>query len=314
MPLDLTRVLDALTPDVWRQYENEFTPEISAIVQSGILETLARFNVGDEGLLVNLPFWKDIEGDDEVWTSGHETEPGKITAEKEVAAIFTRIKSFGAEDLVRIFSGSDALGTIIMKFTKYWDRRRQALLLAIMKGIFAAALEQHVADHPTETAGHPLFVRALNLMGDASENIRAWVMHSSVRSDLAIKKLLDPKPTEPGSATAPEFDSYLGRRVIVDDSAPVSGNVFTTYAFGAGSIAYAEGTPPDAVEIVREGKKSQTLIINRKRFIMHPRGFKWVGQSTANTPSNDEMATAANWERVFELKNIPLIAVNHTIG
>jgi hypothetical protein len=310
---DLTRVKDILIPDVWNRYFIETTAELSEIIKSGIMAPLAGLSVPDGGVTVNMPFWADLNGDDEVWSSGHEISPDKIDAKKEVAAILTRIKSFGTEDLSGLLAGDDPMAAIGKLFAEYWNRRDQKTLLAIMKGIFGAALIDNELDASTEVITNALVVDALHVLGDASEKIKGILMHSAVRADLAKKKLLDPKPTEAGTNTAPEFDSYMGRRIIVDDGAPKNGNVYTTYLFGTGSIAYAAGTPKVPIEIEREGKKSQDTLIHRRQFIMHPRGMKWKGTAAKDTPSNDELATAANWERAFENKNIPIIQFKHLI-
>ncbi|MDR0473759.1 MAG: major capsid protein [Treponema sp.] len=322
MAIDLTRVKDGLTPDVWNKYFDEYTAELSDFRQSGILESLPDLKIPGEGVTVNMPFWEDISGDDEVWSSGHETHPDKIAAKKEVAAILTRMKSYGAEDLVKLFTGSDPIQSIIRKFARYWVRRDQVTLLSIMKGIFGSALQDNLLDESGTPISDTMMVDAFGVLGDASKKFGAVVMHSAVRDDLFKKQLISVKPTEPGTNAKQEFERFLGRRVIVDDGTPfeVAGTapneykIYTTYLFGTGSIGYAEGTPENAVEFVREGFKSQTSIINRRQLIMHPRGLAWVGKAVKDTPSNDELATAANWERVFELKNIPLGALKHRIG
>ena len=311
--IDLTRVRDSLIPDVWNKYFDELTAELSEIIKSGIVAPL-QVSIPSEGKTINLPFWGDLDGNSAVWTSGQTIEPDAIKAKKDVAVILTRVKAFGAEDLVKVFSGSDPMGSIVRKFAAFWSRDDQRTLLAVLKGIFGGALEDNILDKSTEPISNSIMVKALNVLGDASQKITGIVMHSSVQADLAIKKLLDPKPTEPGTNTKPEFDTYLGRRVIVDDGAPVEDDVYTTYLFGAGVVGTAAGTPDNAIEIVREGLKSQDSLIHRRQFILHPRGLAWKGSSVLDTPDNDELADADSWERVFELKNIPLVALNHTIG
>jgi hypothetical protein len=47
---------------------------------------------------------------------------------------------------------------------------------------------------------------------------------------------------------------------------------------------------------------------------MHPRGVKFTSASVAGAnPTNAELATAANWIRVWENKNVPVVAVTHNI-
>jgi len=318
MPIDLTRVKDALIPDVWNKYFDELTAELSEIIKSGIVAPLQGISIPSEGKTMNLPFWGDLSGNSDVWTTGQTISPDAIKAKKDVAVILTRVKAFGTEDLVKVFSGSDPMGSIVRKFAAYWSRDDQATLLSILKGIFGWALKDNLLDKSDQPISDPLIVQALNKLGDASQKITGIIMHSAVRSDLFIKRLISTKSTEPGSDTAPEFGKCLGRKVIEDDGVPVENvggeNVYTTYLFGDGAVGTAAGTPDNAIEIVREGLKSQDSLIHRRQFILHPRGLAWKGSSALDTPTNAELATAANWERVFELKNIPIVALKHKIG
>ena len=48
---------------------------------------------------------------------------------------------------------------------------------------------------------------------------------------------------------------------------------------------------------------SDTVLINRRRYILHPRGVKFTSASVAgDSPTNAELETAANWVRVWESK------------
>ena len=311
----LTRVEDVLIPDVWNQYFQEQTAELSLIRTSGIAATASGITVPRGGTTINMPFWQDLDGDDEVWSSGHETVPDKMTSNKDMAAILTRIKSWGAEDLAGMFAGSDPMAAIGRMVGGYWARREQRILLAILQGVFSSAsMTDNLVDASAVNISHELLVDAISAMGDASTKLTGILTHSAVQFDLAKKRLLDQKPTEPGTNTAPEFSTFLGRQIIVDDGAPRTGDVYTTYLFGAGAVAYAEGSPKVPVEVQREGTRSLDILINRREFILHPKGVRWVGDAANDTPSNAELTVGTNWNRVFENKNIPIIALKHRIG
>jgi hypothetical protein len=57
-------------------------------------------------------------------------------------------------------------------------------------------------------------IDAISLLGDAGSSLSGIITHSAVLYDLAKKNLLDPKISAPGADAAPEFQSYLGRRII----------------------------------------------------------------------------------------------------
>lgn len=313
--MPVTRIADVIVPERFMQYVIHRTAQLSRIRSSGILGTVPGLTVPYGGSTVKMPFWNDIDDEDEVWSSGHETIPGKITSEKDVAVILTRIKSWGAEDLAEMFAGDDPMKAIGDLVAEYWARREQETLLSILDGVFASSgMTDNVLDASTDLLSHTLMVDAIAVMGDASRKLTGIIAHSAVQFDLARKRLLDQKPTEPGTTTAPEFGTFLGRQLIVDDGSPRTGDVYTTYFFGAGAIGYAEGTPKYPVEISREATKSMDVLVNRRQFIMHPRGVKWIGNAANDTPSNTELSAGTNWQRVFKNKNIPIVALKHKIG
>ena len=321
--MPFTRIEDVVVPEIFNPYVIERTAELSAIRSSGIMASIPGIEIPPSGRTVNLPYWNDINGDDEVFTDEGETTPDKLTADNDIAVILTRIKSWSSHDLSATFAGSDPLRAAGDLVAAYWARKEQKTLLAILKGVFAsAAMTDSILDISEEEDGAELIsndslVDAISLLGDAGGSLTGILCHSAVMYNLAKKRLLDLKPTEPGTTSMPEFQSYLGRRIIADDGAPVEGaseKIYTTYLFGAGAIGYAEGSPNRPVEFDREAKASQDVLIHRRLFIMHPRGVKWVGSATKATPSNVELAKGTSWERVYEQKNIRIVALKHKLG
>jgi hypothetical protein len=87
--------------------------------------------------------------------------------------------------------------------------------------------------------------------------------------------------------------------------------VYTKYLFGQGAFAKGaaplDGTPlqgdfgTEGVEIGRVPLDSDTVLINRHRYILHPLGVKFTSASVAgDSPTNAELETAANWVRVSD--------------
>jgi hypothetical protein len=66
------------------------------------------------------------------------------------------------------------------------------------------------------------------------------------------------------------------------------------------------------VELARQPLDSDTLLINRRRYILHPRGVKFTSASVAgDSPTDAELENGANWTRVFENKNVRMVAIDH---
>ena len=116
------------------------------------------------------------------------------------------------------------------------------------------------------------------------------------------------------------FHTYQGKRVIVDDGCPVDKGVYTTYLFGDGAVALGNGNPEGFVptEADRDKKKGSGVdyLINRRTFILHPRGIAFTNANVAKTegPSRAELKDASNWKPVYEQKQIRIVAFKHKLG
>ena len=57
-------------------------------------------------------------------------------------------------------------------------------------------------------------------------------------------------------------------------------------------------------------------LINRKAFILHPRGIAYTGaiREHVETPLRSELAKAENWKPVYEPKQLRIVAIKHKIG
>jgi hypothetical protein len=168
------------------------------------------------------------------------------------------------------------------------------------------------------------FVDATVKLGDRGDRLTAVAMHSATEAALRKLDLIDFIPDSEGKA---QIRSFQGRRVVVDDTLPVragttSGYVYTTYLFGPG--AFAKGVSPldsepvqggigtAGVELARAALDSDSILINRRRYILHPRGVKFTSASVAgDSPTNAELENQANWVRVFEAKNVRIVAIDH---
>ena len=64
--------------------------------------------------------------------------------------------------------------------------------------------------------------------------------------------------------------------------------------------------------MARVALDSDTVLINRRRYILHPRGVKFTSASVAgDSPTNAELETQSNWVRVWENKNVRIVAIEH---
>jgi hypothetical protein len=305
-------------------------------VQAGIVEHAPEFDLlaAGGGREVSMPFWKDLTAARQILSDGAPLAVNKITSDKDVARIHNDAQTWGVNDLAKLVSGDDPMQAILDLVGDYWARTDQSLVISCLKGVFAAAsMVGNKLGIASETiagqgAGTRLngatFVDATVKLGDRGDRLTAVAMHSGTEAALRKLDLIDFIPDSEGKA---QIKTFQGRRVIVDDTLPVragttDGQVYTSYLFGPG--AFGKGAAPldseplqggfgtEGVELSRQALDSDTVLINRRRYILHPRGVKFTSAVVAgDSPTNAELENGANWTRVFENKNVRIVAIEH---
>src|SRR5512135_148906 len=331
-----TLVADVIIPTEFERYAIERTAELSRFGESGIIEMAPEFDALAQGggREVKMPFWKDLTATRQLLSDSASLTVNKIAADTDIARIHNDAQVWSVNHLAKVISGDDPMQAIVDLVAEYWARTDEGLVVSCLKGIFAAASMSGnlLAIHSESIAGQSsstrlngaTFVDATAKLGDRADRLTAVAMHSATEAALRKLDLIDFIPDSEGKA---QIRTFQGRRVIVDDSLPTragttDGTVYTTYLFGAG--AFAKGAAPldsapleggfgtEGVELARAPLDSDTVLINRRRYILHPRGVKFTSASVAaDSPTAAELETAANWVRVYESKNVRIVAVTH---
>ncbi|MDH5842660.1 coat protein [Bacillus velezensis] len=317
-----TKIADVIVPEVFNPYVIQRTAELSALQQSGIISNNPELDrlASSGGTTIQMPFWDDLEGEDEVLSDKTPLTPEKITSDFDEAVLLLRGKAWGANELAKSLAGSDPMAAIAALVASYWARRRQATLLAELKGVFASpTMKDNILDISTLSDGvfnGETFIDATHVMGDAENKLTAIGVHSNTYAEMKKQNLIE---FVKDSEAAAKIPFYQEKRVIVDDSMPVEtleegGKVYTSYLFGAGAIGLGNGAAPTPTEVDRDSLQGEDILINRQHFLLHPRGVRFVKNNVAGlAPTNEELADPSNWKRVYEPKNIRMVAFKHKL-
>lgn len=328
-----TTLQDVIVPELFNPYVVNRTMELSALFNSGIVTNNSEFDklASQAAPTVNMPFFEDLTGESEQVIEGSDLTADKITSNKDVAAIIRRAKMWSATDLSAALAGSDPMKAIGDLVAGFWARDMQKELVAVLDGIFGTytpsggsattPLASNILDISSKTGAAAnwsgsAFIDAEQLLGDAKAQLTGVVMHSATEAYLKKQNLID--TVQPSNDVA--FNVYQGKRVIVDDGCPVDKGVYTTYLFGDGAVALGNGNPEGFVptEADRDKKKGSGVdyLINRRTFILHPRGISFTNANVAKTegPSRAELKDASNWNPVYEQKQIRIVAFKHKLG
>ncbi len=317
----VTKIADVIVPELFNPYVVNRTMELSAFIQCGIVVNSPEFDklASEAARTHNMPFFEDLSGESEATLEDVEMTPAKIGSNKDVSTTILRQKMWGASNLSAALAGADPMKAIGDLVAAYWARDMQKELIAILSGVFGTFTPEggtattRMADHildltkATSAAAKIIsaeaFIDACQLLGDAQAQLSGIVMHSATKSYLKKKNLI---ATERDS-TDVEFDTYQGRRVTVDDGCPVDKD--NNYGNPVGHVP----TETDRDKRIGGGVD---YIINRKAYILHPRGIAYTKavREHVETPTREELANPQNWNPVYEPKQLRIVALKHKLG
>lgn len=324
----VTKISDlAIIPETFQSYVEKLIMEKSALFMSGIVVNVPTI-IPTSGKTTNAPAYLGFTGDDEILSDSAALTVNSVGSTNAIAVVNFRGKAFGSNDLVKILAGADPLGMLASKYADFWVRKLNAVALNTIKGsvgglevdfagiiindvsIAAGALSNITAGASLDTC---------QLMGEYQEDLGIVIMHSAVANYLRKNDIDNSRMAESDSSM---LMSYLGRRVVIDDSIVPGGagspldTTYETYFVAAGAMSYAEGLDPMlAIETDRDILAGDDIVTSRKRFIMHVNGSSFDGSPSGNSPTNTELATAGNWsaEDTSEDKKFMIRVLKHKI-
>lgn len=310
-----TKISDIIVPEVFNPYFTNRTSEMARFYMGGIVSNDAELNrlAQTGGVTINMPFFNDLTGDDEILSDSNALTPGKITSGRDVARLHMRGRAWGVNDLAKALSvdRADPMAAIGDLVANYWARRYQAVLQASLVGVFAdnAANDSGdmIADASDAVFDADVFIDGQATFGDAIGGLAGIAFHPAVYHNLKKRDLISFEKESMGDL---EVETYRGLRVIVDRNMPVTSGVYTTYLFGSGAVGFGQGGAPVPSETDRDSLAGEDYLITRTHFLMHPRGIAWQeGGVAGESPTNAELQPAARWGRVYEREQVRIAAI-----
>jgi len=317
-----TKIIDVIVPELFAPYVINQTKELSNLINSGIAQSnpLLDSLIEKGGKTICMPFMRPLSGSDDVLSDSEPLVPEKISAGRDVAPVLIRGKAWSANELAGALAGSDPMSSAGEQIAKWWNVQEQKILIAILNGIFGSALkDSHCKDITAETGSKAVvnavsLLDAKQLLGDAASDLKAIAMHSAVFTYLQKQNLIEYIPNSEGVI---DFPKYLGYKVIVDDGIAPDNGVYCTYLFADGVFGRGDGVPDSLtpIEMSRDALASDDILVSRRALCLHPLGVSWNNPAiTTATPTNADLANAANWQKVADNKAIGIAMLKHKLA
>ena len=321
------------------------TPDLTltALYDSGAVQENAQIAslIANGGDFYTIPFYDVLGGTPVNYDGATNITATEHSGIAQNGVVYGRANAWKARQFIRDFnSGADPMQSITAQVAKFWQKRRQAILLKILDGVFSVADDEtdnwdawqlHTTNLATTTTSAAAANRiAATTVGDAiqkavGDNADAFgmaIMHSAVANALAKLDLLEyRKYTDANGIQRPlRIADINGMAVIIDDGVPVNASSsasgekeYTTYLFGSGAIQHANAPVSMPYEEKRDAlvNGGEDYLITRVRETLHPNGFSFVLPSSGYThsPTDEQLAAAANWRLVGDPKGIAMARI-----
>ncbi len=327
-----TTIANLFVPPVWLKTIREKMSTFPTLASSGIVANSPALDAAASGpgIQVVVPTFKDISDQDEA-NQVESTGPAVdgITTGDMVAPVMNRVKAWGSSSFAPQLSGEDPVGEITAQIADNRLKRRQKVILSLLRGAFAglgarvaaAALSAVRSDNFIETGNSatsaqlistPMFIRAVSLMGELRDGLMGGAIycHPNIRAALEI---LDAASFKSGVESGLPFrvETFRGIPIFTSNSlvrnGTTNGFVYETYILangiiGAGAKAQSQRVGDMSSFLLKEDEHTNDITLyDRTRQILHLNGMKWVG-TPANAqqgPTNAELAVPANWTLTF---------------
>lgn len=340
---------NVIIPEVFTPYLIEASTVRNSFITSGVVTPIDELNADEGGDMVNVPNWKaNLTGDAERLTDTTSMTPGNISADKQVGVVLHRGRAWGARDLASMAAGSNAMNAIGDKSADYVTNEQQKDLIAALNGVYGPLGSSNAgaafADLCVDASGSgetnlgPRHIAAAEvILNEDADKLGAIAMPPQVYADLKERKAIDfvtatdaritASTAAAGSITALNafggsvaaaytanlaVPFYMGMRVIRSKDLPKSGSGASTkyacYVMGTGAV----GTGQQAAlrtDTDRDILALESVMAVDWHNVYHPLGSRYVGPVN---PTRADLATASNWQKVFETENIRIVRITVT--
>jgi hypothetical protein len=324
------QIADIYNPLVFSAADQEAQVELNNFMASGVMvedpRLTAMASVG--GNIGELPFFKPLGTQEPNYSNdvtGDTSTANKITKGIMKYRLASQNQSWSTMDIAVDLALADPATAITNRIGAYWATTNERRLIQSTMGILndnvANDASDMVVNIATDAVGaitaaelisNDAILDAQQTAGDHQAGFSAIAMHSVVYSRLRKQQLITFIRDADNNTL---FSMYGNLRVIVDDSlSAVAGTnrvTYTTVIFGNGAVVAGLGRTKVPSELYRDPQKGngggQETLYSRRADIIHPLGFEFSSASVAGQSATlAELATAANWSRVWERKNVPL--------
>lgn len=322
------QISDIYEPETFNQLIQEGSIEKNAFIASGVIsdnsELTDMASIG--GRIGEMPSYNPIGKTEPNYSSDNPSSnstPKKIGTSLQHWRLAIMNDSWSTMNLARELALSDPVTAITNSISDFWVTIEQTRLIRSCLGVMADNIANDSGDMvysiatdsadaitDAERISGDSVILASATMGDKQTEFVAIAVHGVVFAHMRKLNQID-YVTAADQVT--RFAMYQNMILIVDDGLPaIAGTnriTYTSILFKADAFGMGRGKVLVPSEVKRNPEAGdgggEEVIHSRESVIIHPYGLDFTSSSVAGvTPTWAELATTANWNRVFNRKNI----------
>ncbi len=317
--------------DIFAEYmqEKEYVP--TEIMASGILVPDQRLNkIATDGNVGVIPVFPTASSLTDALNYDGQTNntPNTVGDTSQTYMAVARQTAWKETVFARYLAGRTPFQNLADNLVApYWRLQWKKTLLSTVEGVLGvSAMSSHVIDGGSLANVSSMFEVITDAkqaaLGDHAGDFGLMYMHSKLYNELYKQQIIEfRKYTVPNAMRTAYRDVELatvgGCIILQDDACVTTGQstVYNCYLLGMGSILEGTKATPRPYYMDYDPETLggiEKLYTNGAR-IFHPNGFSInISNIATESPTNTELATAANWSLVVNHKNAPFAKITFT--
>lgn len=294
-----TSLSNLIVPDIFLAYMQRISSQTNRLANSNATtqDPVVESQLLAPGMFYTTPQLNDLSGDVQSWRDTADIKVNSLSSGLNIGVKLYQDQAFGNTDFGTLVTGAPAADQIASRFTQYWNRVDERLMIAVIENAFkdanlATAKSYGIGSETDLSAAG--FIAAMARMGDvATPNLAAIFVNSAAYQNMKKLNLLDTNAYQ--SQAGSDIQTYQGIPIVLDDSIPVSSTgVTSAYIAANGSICNCTANPANAVETYRDptGNGGQDAIINRRVKCIQIMGTTFLDAAKAADYSLANLETA----------------------
>ena len=308
---------------------NDVVPFLKRNVNANLM---ASFPAEGGGNVATILISGNLGGTAQNYDGSTDIVPNNVKNYSQTVIVVGRVNAWKEKDFVVSIAGKSELENQQYQVADARDDNIKATALSVLGALFDGTngiLRTKTLTSTSDIDGTELNSAIVKSCGDKAKGLFDVVyMDSYVALALANLKLLQyAKYTdEQGIERISNEIAYWGNKlVIIDDACGGNARVGThnIYSFGALSWEYGDGLVKTPYEKARDAFTAGGVeaLISRMRYVLAPHGVSWKGSSSIVSPTEEQLATATNYELVkdaggtaINLKLVPFAHAKITLS